>query len=80
MKQYDFHRRLAAWLACGIMGAALMSLAIGCQNSQSDAGDPTTRALADPMNFQPDQNPDQMNNSQMDPDQLKKDINHDLQP
>jgi hypothetical protein len=65
------------------LAAGAMALAAGCSSSATSAeGDPTTRALNDPMNYSPDADQDVTGGGLTDfhGDAFKKDMDHVLNP
>jgi hypothetical protein len=63
---------------------ALGWLDVGCTESPSaDSGDPTTRALSDPMGYMPNQSDQDISGGSLtnfDSDAFKKDMDHVLNP
>jgi hypothetical protein len=75
--------RLTLCLMIGCV-AALSWLAVGCMEEPStDSGDPTTRALSDPMGYTPSQDNEDISGggfTNFDSDAFKKDMDHVLNP
>ncbi len=76
------YRRIAL---AGIGAVGLLALAAcGADSQDSSQSDPTTRALADPMGYSPDFDntgvTDGKGIGDSDPDGLKRDVNHVLNP
>jgi hypothetical protein len=74
------------WMLCLTIGcvAALGWVGVGCTDSAStDSGDPTTRALSDPMGYTPDHSDEDISGGSVtnfDSDAFKKDMDHVLNP
>ena len=75
--------RLTLCLTIGCV-AALGWLAVGCTDGPSaDSGDPTTRALSDPMGYSPNHDDEDISGGSLtnfDSDAFKKDMDHVLNP